>query len=44
MGAKPLLTMFDEIDGFINIYDRIRCLVLFAPESIMQFMTGLIIL
>ena len=29
MGAKPLGIRFDEIDGFIKIYDRIRYLVLF---------------
>ena len=30
MGAKPLRIRFDEIDGFIKIYDGIRYLVLFA--------------
>ena len=31
-GAKPLRTRFDEIDGFIKIYDEIRCLVLLDYE------------
>ena len=31
MGAKPLRIRFDEIDGFIKIYDEIRYLVLFGP-------------
>ena len=30
MGAKPLRIRFDEIDGFIKIYDGIRYLVLFG--------------
>ena len=30
MCAKPLRIRFDEIDGFIKIYDGIRYLVLFA--------------
>ena len=30
MGAKPLRVRFDEIDGFIKIYDGIRYLVLFG--------------
>ena len=30
MGAKPLRIRFDEIDGFIKIYDGIRYLVLFS--------------
>ena len=29
MGAKPLRIRFNKIDGFIRIYDKIRCLVLF---------------
>ena len=29
MGAKPLSIRFDGIDGFIKIYDGLRCLVLF---------------
>ena len=32
MDAKPLRIMFDEIDGFIRIYDGIRYLVLFVFE------------
>ena len=32
MGAKPLRIRFDEIDGFIKIYDGVRYLVLFASE------------
>ena len=32
MGAKPLRIRFDKIDGFINIYDGTRYLVLFGPE------------
>ena len=30
MGSTPLLIRFDEIDGFIKIYDEIRYLVLFS--------------
>ena len=33
MGAKPLRIRFDEIDGFIKIYDGIRYLVLLGPEQ-----------
>ena len=33
MGAKPLRIRFDEIDGFIKIYDGVRYLVLFGPEQ-----------
>ena len=29
MGAKPLRIRFNEIDGFINTHNGIRCLVLF---------------
>ena len=32
MGAKPLQIRFDKIDGFIEIYDGTRYLVLFRPE------------
>ena len=32
MGPKPLRIRFDEIDGFIKIYDGNRYLVLFGPE------------
>ena len=31
-GAKPLRIRFDEIDGLIKIYDRIRYLLLFDYE------------
>ena len=30
MDAKPLLILFSEIDRFIKIYDRIRCLKSFG--------------
>ena len=30
MCSIPLRISFDEIDGFIKMYDRIRCLVLFS--------------
>ena len=32
MGAKPSCIRFDEIDGFIKIYDEIRYSVLFGTE------------
>ena len=32
MGAKPLRITFDNVDGFIKIYDGTRSLVLFGPE------------
>ena len=32
MGVKPLHIRFDEIDGFIRIYDGIGYFVLFASE------------
>ena len=32
ISAKPLRIWFDKIDGFIEICDRIRYLVFFAPE------------
>ena len=32
MGEKPLRIRFEEIDGFIKIYDGIRYLALFGPE------------
>ena len=32
-GLKPLCIRFDEVDGFIRVYDGIRCLALFAPEK-----------
>ena len=33
MGTKPLRIRFDEMDGFIKIYDGIRYLMLFGPEQ-----------
>ena len=33
VGAKPLGIWFDNIDGFIKIYDGIRYLVLFGSEK-----------
>ena len=33
IGAKPLRISFDEIEGFIKIYDRTRYLILFGPEQ-----------
>ena len=30
MGSMPLPISFNEIDGFIKVYDRIRYLVLFG--------------
>ena len=33
MVTKPLRIWFERIDGFIKIYDGIRHLVAFAPES-----------
>ena len=45
MGSKGLHIRFDEIDGFIKIYDGIRYLVLFGSgQYIMQFIIGLDIL
>ena len=32
MGTNPLRIKFDEIDGFIKVYDGIRNLVLFGPK------------
>ena len=29
-GSKPLHVRFDEVDGFITVYDRIRYLVLLS--------------
>ena len=37
MGAKPLRIRFDEIDGFIKIYDGIRYLILFVHVGMMKF-------
>ena len=33
IGAKPLRTRFDKINGFIRIYDGTRYLVLFGSEK-----------
>ena len=33
MGAKPLRIRFDEIDGFIKIYDGVRYVLLFRSEQ-----------
>ena len=33
IGAKPLLIRFDEINGFIRVYDAFRYLVLFGDEK-----------
>ena len=33
MIAKPLCMRFDEIDGFIRVYDGTRYLVLFGSEK-----------
>ena len=33
IGAKPLRIKFDKIDGFIRIYDGIKCLTLFGSEK-----------
>ena len=33
MGAKPLRIRFDEIDGFIRVYNGTRYLVLFGAEE-----------
>ena len=32
-GLKPLLIGFDEVNGFIRVYDEIRYLALFGPEK-----------
>ena len=33
MASKPLRILFKKIDGFIKIYNEIRDLILFGPES-----------
>ena len=35
IGAKPLRIRFDNIDGFIRVYDRTSYRVLFGPEKIL---------
>ena len=40
--SEPLCIRFDKIDGFIRIYDRIRCLTLFdsgVMKTVMLFTT-----
>ena len=32
-GSKPLRIRFDEVDGFIKVYDGIRYLALFSLET-----------
>ena len=31
--AEPLRIWFNKIDGFIKVYDGIRCLILFGSEK-----------
>ena len=33
IGAEPLRITFHKVDGFIRIYNAIRCLLLFGPEK-----------
>ena len=33
ISAKPLRNRFDQVDGFIRVYDGTRYLVLFGPEK-----------
>ena len=33
IGTKPLLISFDNVDGFIKVYDRNKHLVLFSPKK-----------
>ena len=32
-GVKPLLVIFDKVDGFIRKYERTKCLPLFRYEK-----------
>ena len=41
MGSIPLIISFDEIDGFIKTYDKIRYLLLFGLGGMMKFVIGL---
>ena len=41
MGAKPMHRRFNELDGLIKIYDRIRYLVLFVSERYNQIYDGI---
>ena len=43
-GSKPLQISFDEVDGFIRVYDGIVYLALFVPENMMSFAIELDIL
>ena len=44
MGAKPLGTRFDEINRFIEIYDRITCYYHLTISGLIKFVIGLNIL
>ena len=33
IGEKPLRTRFNNVEGFIRVYDETRYLVLFGPEK-----------
>ena len=33
IGVKPLLILFNKVDGFIGDYDRTKYLILFDPEK-----------
>ena len=44
MGAKPLHIMFDKIDGFIQIYDRLDIKYYLVLKDMMQFILRLDIL
>ena len=41
MGSIPLRIRFDEIDGFIKIYNRVRYLVSLVVVFIMEVLLGL---
>ena len=43
-GSKPLQISFDEVDGFIRVYDGIIYLALFVLENMMSFVIKLDIL
>ena len=44
IGAKLRCIRFNKIEGFIRVYDATRYLVLFEPENVIPFTTGLNIL
>ena len=44
MGAKPLRFMFEKINGFFKVHNRIRYLVLFDHGDAMKFVIILNIL